>query len=863
MGGFFTPEETNIVRGDEFKVRPLAVASVDCDSCGLYRTCKSPRMKPSGQGRFRVLIVAEAPGETEDEEGTQLVGKTGTEFRGDLAEIGFDLDRDFIKTNAVCCRPPGNATPTPLQIAACRKRLKRAIEEYDPNVIVALGKVAMDGLVGHRLSGRLGDSDPSMTDWAGCEIPDQELGRWILPTWHPSYIARCGRDPVLIRQLQDTIRRAVELSMVPIPRRDFLADCTPIYDVREAIAILRKARRRFREDYQGVDYETTGVKPHRMGHKIVSASIAFGNGAFAFPFFEEEEFLEEWYRYMVTDKIQKAAHGKKFEQTWTYVKLGYWPVIQHCTMLGAHSEHNRRLTNLKFQTYINFGVLGYDSDIDIYLKTTEAEQRRYGGNGFNRIAHAPKDKLLKYNAADSLFSRLLCYKQVRNLPRNLQEGLTFFSRAVEYLARAENNGLPLAVEDARRVEQELVVKLASIEDEIRRAPELKKWDRSVPFSPSKDADLTHLVFDLMGHQVRALTATGRPKADRATMEKIDLPIVRKVIEWNKWDKARSTYVHNFVREAVNGQIHPVFNLQFVDTYRSSSDSPNFQNLPKRDKEVMRLIRSLLRPHPGHRLTEYDYKAVEVCISACYNRDPNLIKYVSDPTTDMHRDTAMDLFIRDLSFFEDPKTMALGKVERQVAKNAFVFPEFYGSYYEQVAPDIWGDIPAETKEHLKENGIRNSVEFTEHVQEIERIFWEERFPVYAEWKRKTYRDYEKRGYIDSYTGFRYQGPMRRNEVVNYPIQGSAFHCLLWTLLHVMRKMETEGLDSRFIGQIHDAAVGSIHPDEETHVDQLIWFWGTQKIREYWEWIVVPLRIEKSQSEIDGNWAEMSDCGVLEF
>ena len=43
---------------------------------------------------------------------------------------------------------------------------------------------------------------------------------------------------------------------------------------------------------------------------------------------------------------------------------------------------------------------------------------------------------------------------------------------------------------------------------------------------------------------------------------------------------------------------------------------------------------------------------------------------------------------------------------------------------------------------------------------------------------------------------------------------------------------------------------------------MWYEGTQKIREDWDWIIVPLQIEKSFSEIDGNWANMTEAGLLD-
>jgi hypothetical protein len=54
----------------------------------------------------------------------------------------------------------------------------------------------------------------------------------------------------------------------------------------------------------------------------------------------------------------------------------------------------------------------------------------------------------------------------------------------------------------------------------------------------------------------------------------------------------------------------------------------------------------------------------------------------------------------------------------------------------------------------------------------------------------------------------------------------------------------------------------HPDDEKYIDKLIYDYGTIKVKDYWPWITVPLQIEKERSDVDGNWAEMESCGVLE-
>lgn len=859
MAGFFNLDEIAEVPVKTPKKKQL---EANCDTCGLYKTCLSPQMEPVGKNRLGILFVSEVTGKEEDRQGKQLVGQSGKFLRRIVRSLGLDLELDFLKTNSVICRPPNSAEPSPLQIMACRKKLMAVIEQYKPKAIIALGKIAMEGLIGHRIQGRLGDHPPGIAEWQGCRIPDQELKTWIIPSWHPQYILRMNEDPVLIMQLKQQILVAVDLAKKPFPIYDWEPRCHVVRDVKEAIKVIDHVRK----VDSAFDYETTGLKPYREGHEIYTASVSDGDEAWAFPFFIDPVFRRDWKFYLKSPATIKDAHNRRFEALWTKVILGYWPLIQSDTILGVHCYHNKKPTGLKFQTYVRYGILGYDSEVDPYLETPKEEEDKYGANGFNNIRKAPLNKLLLYNGADSLFTKWISDDLKRDLTKKQREGKLFFDEASPKLVRMEFAGINMDGKKFEEVKIDLTKRMNRLEKRVKSMPELKLWDKPKPFRMSAPADLTHLLFDLMKYEAKEFTSGGKtgipkPKSDKETLEKIDELVVKKVLEWRKWQKARDTYLADFIRETVDGILHPSFNLNTVDTFRSSSNDPNFQNIPKRQKDVMRMLRSLLKPYPGQRLVEDDYKAVEVAVGACYHKDPNMIKYIEDSSTDMHRDTQFDLFFRDLKWFKDPANEVLAKEERQIAKNGFVFPEFYGSYFEHTAPDIWDDISAETKEHLRKNGIRHLKDFTAHVEEVERVLWEDRFPVYAQWKKDYYAAYLKRGYIDTYTGFRCYGPMKKNQVVNYPIQGSAFHCLLWSILKVSNEMDKMGLISRYIGQIHDSGMLSVVPQEEAILDHLVWDWGTQKIREHWDWICVPLTIEKSVSAIDGDWSQMKDVGKL--
>ena len=813
---------------------------MNCDDCGLNRNCKSSEIiKVKGEGKKRILIVGTCP---EKIEHTNL-----------LKEHIKNIDCDFWVTNAVICNTPDNRLPTKKEIKICNQFLLKTIETYNPKTIIVMGEIALNSIIGDRISGRI--KNVSFSDWVGERIPDQHLKKWICPVYDPGYILQNDRDRVLKRNWIDSIEKAIKTVNDAFYIHNYESDVIIIKDVNEAIKCIKDIKNR--KVPFAFDYETDGLKPYSKGHKIYSVSISDGLFSYAFLFFDNDIFKREFKKLICSPQALPIAQNIKFEEMWTNIILnGNIKNRTWDTMIGQSVLDNRKTTQLKFWTYIRCGVLSYDEDVDKYLKSNDKST-----NSFNDIENAPIDKVLLYNGLDSLFTYKLYEYQINNIKGNLLDAYNLFIDGNKWLLKCQNNGIRLDIEQIEKNKNEISEKLKLLKKEIENDTVLKKWDKNELFEFNKPDKLRHLLFNILKIKKGKKTNKGSLSVDHASLEKIKLPIIKNILEYRKWDKALSTYIMPYLREHTNSIVHPFLNLgtsrkgKGVVTYRSSCDSPNIHNIPKRDEQVKNMIRSSIISRKNHKLVEWDFKGMEVSIAACYNHDPVLIKYLEDPLSDMHRDWASELFIKD--------KCDIDKKERYIGKNGLVFPEFYGSYYVDIAKEVWIVLPESTLDHLKSKGIVSYEDFENHVQKIESKFWET-FSVYAEWKKETYRDYEKKGYVDLFTGFRCYGSMKYNEVINYRIQGTAFHCLLYTLNHVMEKMEQDDIyDSYMIGQIHDSMLGDILSEDENKIDKMVWFYGTQKIKEDWEWIIVPLRIEKESSEINGNWAEMKDCGYLEF
>ena len=120
---------------------------LECKVCPLNKidSNDNPHMKPTGASDPLIYILGEAPGKDEDYEGKQFVGESGQLLR---ARLPKEL-RPFIRwNNVVRTRPPKNRTPEPEEMNACMPYLNEQLSLVEPQVIVALGKTAVQGLFG-------------------------------------------------------------------------------------------------------------------------------------------------------------------------------------------------------------------------------------------------------------------------------------------------------------------------------------------------------------------------------------------------------------------------------------------------------------------------------------------------------------------------------------------------------------------------------------------------------------------------------------------------------------------------------------------------------------------------------------------
>lgn len=135
-----------------------------------------------GNPQARLMFVGEGPGADEDRQGEPFVGRAGQLLTRMIEAMGFARSEVYI-ANVVKCRPPENRDPEPDEIEACEPFLRAQIAAIGPQVIVALGRFAVQTL--------LRDGSPI----------GRQRGRWreyqgvrCMPTFHPAYLLRNPAD---------------------------------------------------------------------------------------------------------------------------------------------------------------------------------------------------------------------------------------------------------------------------------------------------------------------------------------------------------------------------------------------------------------------------------------------------------------------------------------------------------------------------------------------------------------------------------------------------------------------------------------------------------------------------------------------
>lgn len=176
-----------------------------CKACRLHEGRRHAVMG-EGQVPAYVMLIGEAPGAVEDQQGRPFVGPSGKLLEQMLGDVGWDRTDVYI-ANVVACRPPNNATPDKADVDACRGFLEEQIDLVQPTVIVTLGGTALGWF----------DGTKRVTRDHG--VPFKVGMHWVFPTFHP---AAALRNRAWVQTMKEDFKKLAEFVPTTVPYHDAL-----------------------------------------------------------------------------------------------------------------------------------------------------------------------------------------------------------------------------------------------------------------------------------------------------------------------------------------------------------------------------------------------------------------------------------------------------------------------------------------------------------------------------------------------------------------------------------------------------------------------------------------------------------------
>ncbi|MBR1849684.1 MAG: DNA polymerase I [Lachnospiraceae bacterium] len=358
----------------------------------------------------------------------------------------------------------------------------------------------------------------------------------------------------------------------------------------------------------------------------------------------------------------------------------------------------------------------------------------------------------------------------------------------------EQEGVLIVPEELKEYSSKLGTQIETLEQDIYRLA-------GETFTINSPKQLGEILFGKLQLPGGKKTKTGYSTA-ADVLEKLapENEIVAKVLEYRGLSKLKSTYADALTTYVdAENRIHTTFNQTVTATGRLSSSDPNLQNIPMRT-EAGRLIRKVFVAKPGYLLVDADYSQIELRVLASLSGDQALIDaYRQD--SDIHRLTASKVF-----------HVAPEEVTPLMRRNAKAVN--FGIVYGISAFGLGQDLSISQKE---------AKEYIDAYFEL--------YPGIKAYLDGCVEFAKEKGYTESLFGRRrpmdelkssnfMQRSFGERVAKNAPIQGTAADIIKIAMLHVAKRLEKEGLESKLILQIHDELLVEAKESEVEQVQQIL-------------------------------------------
>ncbi|WP_413458800.1 DNA polymerase I [Herbaspirillum huttiense] len=408
--------------------------------------------------------------------------------------------------------------------------------------------------------------------------------------------------------------------------------------------------------------------------------------------------------------------------------------------------------------------------------------------GFNEVAI---ERATEYAAEDAEVTLALHHAMWPQIEHD--DKLRFIYEKIEVptsvvLQKIERNGVLIDSERLGQQSHDLGKRMLEIEQQA--------YDLAgQPFNLNSPKQLGEILFGKLELPVVKKTASGAPSTDEEVLQKLaeDYPLPKVLLDYRGLAKLKSTYTDKLPKmiNPATGRVHTNYAQAVAVTGRLSSNEPNLQNIPIRTPEGRRIREAFVAPE-GCVIVSADYSQIELRIMAHISEDENMLKAFAN-NEDIHKATAAEIF-----------GIAPEQVESEQRRYAKVIN--FGLIYGMSAFGLAGNL-----------GIERSAA----QMYIDKYFM--RFSGVKRYMDETRLQAKARGYVETVFGRRLwlpeinspNGPRRQGAeraAINAPMQGTAADLIKLAMIAVQDWLESTGMKSRMIMQVHDELVLEVPQDE---------------------------------------------------
>ena len=522
------------------------------------------------------------------------------------------------------------------------------------------------------------------------------------------------------------------------------------------------------------DTETTGL--NMFSSDLVGLSFSFVEGEAYYVSLpidkaEAHEVLHEFKAVFENNQIEKIGQNIKFD----LLMLAQYGIDLKGKLFDTMIAHYLVQPELRH---------GMDYLAEIYLKyRTIHFEDLVGSKGKNQadIRTVDIQKLCDYAAEDADVTFRLKQILEKELKFNGLENLFYEIEMplMRVLAIMERTGVRIDSEALRQSSEILTEEMLKLEKEIHTIAGFE-------FNVSSPMQVGEILFDRLKLDDKAKkTKTGQYSTSEDILEKIRSkhPIIGKILDYRGLKKLLSTYIDALPQlvSPVTGKVHTSYNQTVAATGRLSSTNPNLQNIPIRDAQGKE-IRKAFIPDADSVFLSADYSQIELRIMAHLSGDANMLEAFNSGH-DIHTATAAKIYKIPL----DDVTSDM----RRKAKTAN-FGIIYGISVFGLS-DRLGIPRAEAKELIDgyfttypdvKKYMDTSIQRAKEMGYVETLFGRKRFLPDINSQNSIVRGFAERN------------------AINAPIQGTAADIIKIAMVHIQKRIEDEGLQTKMTMQVHD-------------------------------------------------------------